>query len=74
MAAVKRIVVCGGNGFLGSRICKSAVERGWDVTSIRYVFNISSPRTFRLSSRLYTLIINSNTPFSAAPANQSGPP
>ncbi|KAL9001493.1 MAG: hypothetical protein Q9169_000068 [Polycauliona sp. 2 TL-2023] len=29
----KRIVVCGGNGFLGSRICKSAVTRGWDVTS-----------------------------------------
>ncbi|KAL8853160.1 MAG: hypothetical protein Q9221_002042 [Calogaya cf. arnoldii] len=29
----KRIVVCGGNGFLGSRICKSAVSRGWDVTS-----------------------------------------
>ncbi|KAH6668958.1 hypothetical protein B0J14DRAFT_153714 [Halenospora varia] len=32
--AVKKIVVCGGNGFLGSRICKSAVARGWDVTSI----------------------------------------
>ncbi|KAL8956304.1 MAG: hypothetical protein Q9193_006144 [Seirophora villosa] len=29
----KRIVVCGGNGFLGSRICKVAVGRGWDVTS-----------------------------------------
>ncbi|KAL8908582.1 MAG: hypothetical protein Q9171_005379 [Xanthocarpia ochracea] len=29
----KRIVVCGGNGFLGTRICKSAVSRGWDVTS-----------------------------------------
>jgi hypothetical protein len=35
MATVKKIVVCGGNGFLGSRICKSAVARGWDVTSIR---------------------------------------
>ncbi|KAH8890791.1 NAD(P)-binding protein [Thozetella sp. PMI_491] len=34
MGAAKRIVVCGGNGFLGSRICKSAVARGWDVTSI----------------------------------------
>ncbi|KAI0391335.1 NAD(P)-binding protein [Xylariaceae sp. FL0594] len=34
MSAVKRIVVCGGNGFLGSRICKNAVQRGWDVTSI----------------------------------------
>ncbi|KAI9665441.1 MAG: hypothetical protein M1829_005720 [Trizodia sp. TS-e1964] len=33
-AARKKIVVCGGNGFLGSRICKSAVARGWDVTSI----------------------------------------
>ncbi|KAL8839274.1 MAG: hypothetical protein Q9170_001791 [Blastenia crenularia] len=30
----KRIVVCGGNGFLGTRICKVAVGRGWDVTSI----------------------------------------
>lgn len=37
MSVTKRIVVCGGNGFLGSRICKSAVARGWDVTSIRYV-------------------------------------
>ncbi|KAI0879563.1 NAD(P)-binding protein [Hypoxylon argillaceum] len=34
MSATKRIVVCGGNGFLGSRICKNAVRRGWDVTSI----------------------------------------
>ncbi|KAI0128663.1 NAD dependent epimerase/dehydratase [Xylariales sp. AK1849] len=33
-AATKRLVVCGGNGFLGSRICKYAVARGWDVTSI----------------------------------------
>ncbi|KAF2155750.1 NAD(P)-binding protein [Myriangium duriaei CBS 260.36] len=30
----KKIVVCGGNGFLGSRICKAATARGWDVTSI----------------------------------------
>ena len=35
-AAKKKLVVAGGNGFLGSRICKSAVARGWDVTSIRY--------------------------------------
>ncbi|KAL2213534.1 NAD dependent epimerase/dehydratase family protein [Sarocladium strictum] len=35
MASVaKKLVVCGGNGFLGSRICKYAVARGWDVTSI----------------------------------------
>ncbi|KAI6380256.1 hypothetical protein MCOR25_001685 [Pyricularia grisea] len=32
--AAKRLVVCGGNGFLGSRICKYGVTRGWDVTSI----------------------------------------
>ncbi|KAI0999965.1 hypothetical protein K3495_g8233 [Podosphaera aphanis] len=34
MSASKRIVVCGGNGFLGSRICKSAVAKGWEVKSI----------------------------------------
>ncbi|KAL6249754.1 hypothetical protein RBB50_003609 [Rhinocladiella similis] len=33
-AAKKRLVIAGGNGFLGSRICKSAIARGWDVTSI----------------------------------------
>ncbi|KZF21737.1 NAD(P)-binding protein [Xylona heveae TC161] len=33
-AAKRKLVVCGGNGFLGSRICKSAVAHGWDVTSI----------------------------------------
>ncbi|KAI9654386.1 MAG: hypothetical protein M1821_006702 [Bathelium mastoideum] len=33
-AAKKKLVVCGGNGFLGSRICKAATARGWDVTSI----------------------------------------
>ncbi|KAI1502283.1 hypothetical protein F5X99DRAFT_417996 [Biscogniauxia marginata] len=32
--SAKRLVVCGGNGFLGSRICKYAIARGWDVTSI----------------------------------------
>ncbi|KAH7162523.1 hypothetical protein B0J13DRAFT_536249 [Dactylonectria estremocensis] len=32
--SAKKIVVCGGSGFLGSRICKFAVARGWDVTSI----------------------------------------
>ncbi|KAI9640503.1 hypothetical protein NHQ30_011249 [Ciborinia camelliae] len=34
MSTTKKLVVCGGNGFLGSRICKSAVARGWNVTSI----------------------------------------
>ncbi|KAE8149018.1 hypothetical protein BDV25DRAFT_8106 [Aspergillus avenaceus] len=32
--AAKRLVVAGGNGFLGSRICRSAVARGWSVTSL----------------------------------------
>ncbi|KAL4895582.1 hypothetical protein BDV59DRAFT_141490 [Aspergillus ambiguus] len=32
--AAKRVVVAGGTGFLGSRICKSAVARGWSVTSL----------------------------------------
>ncbi|CAJ2509912.1 Uu.00g058120.m01.CDS01 [Anthostomella pinea] len=32
--SAKRVIVCGGNGFLGSRICKHAIARGWDVTSI----------------------------------------
>ncbi|KAI5465687.1 hypothetical protein BGZ63DRAFT_347908 [Mariannaea sp. PMI_226] len=34
MSASKKLVVCGGSGFLGSRICQFAVARGWDVTSI----------------------------------------
>ncbi|OAK94044.1 NAD(P)-binding protein [Phaeosphaeriaceae sp. SRC1lsM3a] len=33
-AAKKKLVVCGGNGFLGSRICRAASHRGWSVTSI----------------------------------------
>ncbi|CAO2652139.1 Nn.00g004220.m01.CDS01 [Neocucurbitaria sp. VM-36] len=33
-AAKKKLVVCGGNGFLGSRICKAAAHRDWSVTSI----------------------------------------
>ncbi|KAI8966877.1 NAD(P)-binding protein [Daldinia sp. FL1419] len=32
--SAKKLIVCGGNGFVGSRICKYAVARGWDVTSI----------------------------------------
>ncbi|EIT83586.1 hypothetical protein AFCA_004170 [Aspergillus flavus] len=32
--ATKRVVVAGGSGFLGSRICRSAVARGWSVTSL----------------------------------------
>ncbi|KAI1085737.1 NAD(P)-binding protein [Whalleya microplaca] len=32
--SAKRLVVCGGNGFLGSRICKYAISRGWEVTSV----------------------------------------
>lgn len=33
-SAKKKIVVAGGNGFLGSRICKYAVARGWEVVSL----------------------------------------
>ena len=33
-AAKKKLVVCGGNGFLGSRTCKAAAARNWEVTSI----------------------------------------
>ncbi|KAJ5693219.1 hypothetical protein N7462_002642 [Penicillium macrosclerotiorum] len=32
--AAKRLVVAGGSGFLGSRICKSAAARGWTVVSL----------------------------------------
>ncbi|KAK4661516.1 uncharacterized protein QC763_0103830 [Podospora pseudopauciseta] len=32
--ATKRLIVFGGNGFLGSRICRSAVARNWEVISI----------------------------------------
>ncbi|KAJ9253977.1 hypothetical protein DTO207G8_3838 [Paecilomyces variotii] len=48
--ATKRIVVAGGSGFLGSRICKAAVARGWSVTSLsrsgepRWENLIDSPR------------------------------
>ena len=30
----KKLVVCGGTGFLGSRICKAAAARNWAVTSL----------------------------------------
>ncbi|KAK2877778.1 hypothetical protein FQN49_001205 [Arthroderma sp. PD_2] len=33
-AAATRIVVAGGSGFLGARICQSAVARGWEVVSL----------------------------------------
>ncbi|KAJ4304338.1 hypothetical protein N0V88_001951 [Collariella sp. IMI 366227] len=39
--ASKRIVVFGGSGFLGSRICRAAAARNWDVTSVRQAFNPS---------------------------------
>ncbi|KAJ5772880.1 hypothetical protein N7457_007776 [Penicillium paradoxum] len=32
--SVKTLVVAGGSGFLGSRICKAAAARGWTVTSL----------------------------------------
>lgn len=30
----KKLVVCGGTGFLGSRICRAAVSRNWHVVSV----------------------------------------
>ena len=33
-AARKKLVVCGGTGFLGSRICRAAAARDWAVTSL----------------------------------------
>ncbi|KAA1471113.1 mitochondrial protein [Dentipellis sp. KUC8613] len=41
-AAVQKILVVGGNGFIGSAICKGALARGFQVTSIS-----SSGRPFR---------------------------
>ncbi|ORY31932.1 hypothetical protein BCR39DRAFT_465115 [Naematelia encephala] len=34
MSAVPKLLVVGGNGFLGSAICKAAVSRGWEVSSM----------------------------------------
>ncbi|KAG4429941.1 hypothetical protein IFR05_014581 [Cadophora sp. M221] len=70
MSATKKLVVCGGNGFLGSRICKSAVARGWDVTSIRQVPSYPDPTfysfTLQLSSRsgepTWSSVTSSNSP------------
>lgn len=47
-AAKRKIVVAGGNGFLGSRICKSAAARGWDVVSIRYLLIFNEGRWAQL--------------------------
>ncbi|WVW81534.1 hypothetical protein I302_103529 [Kwoniella bestiolae CBS 10118] len=33
-AAVPKLLVVGGNGFLGSAICKAAVSKGWQVSSM----------------------------------------
>ncbi|WVF66378.1 hypothetical protein IAT40_001118 [Kwoniella sp. CBS 6097] len=33
-AIVPRLLVVGGNGFLGSAICKAAVSKGWEVSSM----------------------------------------
>ncbi|CAE6448948.1 unnamed protein product [Rhizoctonia solani] len=32
--AIQHVFVVGGNGFLGSAVCKAAIARGWKVTSI----------------------------------------
>ena len=66
-ATKKRLVVAGGNGFLGSRICKSAVARGWHVTSIRYLSflnnkAISNDRFSRSGEPTWSAVTSSNTP------------
>ncbi|KAK9333912.1 hypothetical protein V1520DRAFT_330930 [Lipomyces starkeyi] len=34
MTSIKRLLVCGGTGFLGRKICETAVAHGWEVTSL----------------------------------------
>ncbi|KAK9448140.1 uncharacterized protein V1518DRAFT_419778 [Limtongia smithiae] len=34
MATAKRLLVCGGTGFLGRRICEFGVAHGWEVTCL----------------------------------------
>ena len=67
-AAKKRLVVAGGTGFLGSRICKSAVARGWDVVSIRYHPPSSALNRYTSATKVLT------TPSQADPATPPGPP
>lgn len=58
MSAMKKLIVCGGNGFLGSRICKYAVARGWDVTSIRQALtHLTNPLDALLFIRLTSIPI-----------------
>ena len=33
-AKVPNLLVIGGNGFVGSTVCRKAVQRGWNVTSL----------------------------------------
>ena len=34
MSIQQRLLVVGGNGFVGSAVCKQALSRGWEVISI----------------------------------------
>lgn len=43
--SIPSLLVVGGNGFLGSAICKGAVAKGWNVASIRY---LSTTHTYHL--------------------------
>jgi nucleoside-diphosphate-sugar epimerase len=47
-AAVKKLVVLGGTGFVGRRICARALQAGWRVTSLSYVKFV--PKPFKVSN------------------------
>jgi nucleoside-diphosphate-sugar epimerase len=49
---MKRLLIFGGNGFAGQRICKQALERGWHVDSIsRRGNSVDSERDDSISRR-----------------------
>lgn len=51
MAKIKRILVAGGAGFLGSHLCETLVERGHDVICVDNFFTSQKSNVSRLLSR-----------------------
>lgn len=72
MSAIHRLLVVGGNGYLGSAVCRAAVGRGWQVTSIRYV-PFFFPPSF-LSSCFFALSLSFITISYTYPSSSSGKP